>query len=132
MKHPSFAGVIVVGIALVILTACASAAPNSAPAAIEAYFKALVAKNSTAAINASCANWEDDAKQEADAFAAVAPSLSGLSCSVTGTDPDGTLVTCEGVINVTYNNEAQVISLADNGPYLAVEENGEWRMCGYR
>jgi hypothetical protein len=130
MKYSSIVGRIVLG---GILAACASASvgPNSAPAAIETYFKALVAKDPTAAINASCSDWEDDAKQEADAFAAVEPRLDGLACSVAGTDPAGTLVTCEGVIKVTYNNEEQEISLVDRG-YLAVEDGGEWRMCGYR
>lgn len=131
MRYPSVVGCIALGLAAAILAACAGAESSSAPGAIEAYFKALVAKDPTAAINASCSEWEDDAKQESDAFAAVEPTLEGLACSVSGADGDGTLVTCQGVIKVTYDNEQQEISLA-NRTYLAVQDGGEWRMCGYR
>jgi hypothetical protein len=116
---------------MLVLAACASTASNSAHSVIETYLKALVAKDPTAAINASCPDWEDDAKQEADSFAAVEPTLEGLVCSVSGADGSDALVTCEGVIKVTYNNEQQEISLADR-TYLAVQDGGEWRMCGYR
>jgi hypothetical protein len=111
--------------------ACASADTNSAPKAIENYITALVNKDRDAAVNAACADWEDDALLEADSFAAVEPVLEGLACTASGTDGDGTLVTCEGAINVTYNNEQQQLPL-DNRTYLAVEDSGEWRMCGYK
>jgi hypothetical protein len=111
--------------------ACASADTNSAPKAIENYITALVDKDRDAAVNAACADWEDDATLESDSFAAVAPVLNGLACTASGTDGDATLVTCEGAIDVTYNNEVTQLPL-DNRTYLAVEEAGEWRMCGYK
>lgn len=131
MKRSFFVAGIVLGFAIVLLTACASADPNSAATAVEAYIKALVAKDPTGAINASCPAWENDAKLEADSFAAVEPTLEGLACSVSGSDGAETLVACKGVIKVTYNNEQQELSLADR-TYVAVQEGGEWRMCGYK
>ena len=111
--------------------ACASADSNSAPKAVETYIQALIAKDKDAVIGASCSTWEAGAKLEVDSFAAVTPTLEGLSCSDSGSDGDGKLVTCKGVIKVTYNNEQQELSL-EGRTYMAVQEGGEWRMCGYK
>ncbi|MBM4422686.1 MAG: hypothetical protein FJ030_04755 [Chloroflexi bacterium] len=111
------------------LAACASG--NTAPQAIEAYLTAIVAKDSNAVINASCSTWEESAKLELDSFAAVTPTLEGLACEAAGTDGDFTLVTCKGKIKVTYNNELQELPL-EGRTYLAAQDGGEWRMCGYK
>jgi len=121
---------LLLGIAI-FFAACAGSDTNTAPQAIEAYLTALVNKDSDAVINAACADWEDKAKLEIDSFAAVTPVLDGLACTDSGADADGTLVTCVGVIKVTYNNEQQELPL-EGRTYLAVEEGGEWRMCGYK
>jgi hypothetical protein len=115
----------------VAFAACASSDSSGAPEAIEAYYTALINKDTDGVINASCAAWEESAKQDVDSFAAVTPALEGLACTQSGTDPDGALVTCQGVIKVTYNNEQQELPL-EGRTYLAVEEGGEWRMCGYK
>ncbi len=120
-----------VGVIVIALAACASANPNNAPQAIEAYFKALVAKDVDGVINAACAQWEDEAKMEVDSFGAVAPTLEGLSCSLSSTDGQTTLVACQGVIKATYNNEQQELPL-EGRTYVAVLDGGEWRMCGYK
>jgi hypothetical protein len=113
------------------LAACASSNAGSAPQAIEAYIKALVAKDKDAVVAAACAKYEENAKLEADSFAAVTPTLDGLSCSESGKDGDSVLVACKGSINVTYNNEVQALPLAGR-TYVATQDNGEWRMCGYQ
>ncbi len=117
--------------AVVALAACASADANSAPKAVEAYLEALVAKDSDAVINASCPVWEENAKLEIDSFAAVTPTLEALACEAAGTDGEYTRVTCRGVIKVTYNNEQQELPL-EGRTFLAAQDGGEWRMCGYK
>ncbi len=119
------------GIALLALSACASSNAGNAARAIEAYIKALVAKNPDAVVAAACASYEEQAKLEADSFAAVEPSLDGLACTETGSQGDSKLVTCKGSIKVTYNNEQQSIPL-NARTYVAKQDNGEWRMCGYQ
>lgn len=119
------------GIALLALSACASSNAGNAAGAIEAYIKALVAKNPDAVVAAACASYEEQAKLEADSFAAVEPSLDGLACTETGSQGDSKLVTCKGSIKVTYNNEQQSIPL-NARTYVAKQDNGEWRMCGYQ
>lgn len=119
------------GIVSLVLAACASSNAGSAPQAIEAYIKALVAKDKDAVVAAACAKYEESAKLEADSFAAVTPTLDGLSCTETGKSGDSTLVACKGVIKVTYNNENQELPLAGR-TYVASQDNGEWRMCGYQ
>ncbi len=117
--------------ACLVAAACASGDTNTAPKAVENYLTALVSKDRDAAVTAACAAWENDASLEVDSFAAVEPTLDGMACTISGTDGDTTLVNCTGAIKVTYNNEQQELSL-ENRTFLAVEEAGEWRMCGYR
>lgn len=119
----------VVLFAAAALAACAGG--NSAPQAVEAYIEGLAAKDANAVIGASCPAWEENAKIEVDSFAAVTPTLEGLACEEAGVDGIYRLVTCKGKIKVTYNNEQQELSL-EGRTYLAAQDGGEWRMCGYQ
>lgn len=68
---------------------------------------------------------------ELDSFQAIATRLDGLSCAVTGTDQDTTLVKCQGKILATYNNEDQKFDLSVR-TYQVVNQGGEFLVCGYR
>jgi hypothetical protein len=114
-----------------ILTACASQTASGAPAAIATYFQSLAAKDQNQLVNASCAAWETNALQELRTFDAVTITLEDLNCQESGVDGETTLVSCSGKIVANYGNEVLEINLADRG-YQAIEEGGEWRMCGYR
>lgn len=119
------------GIVALLFAACASSDSSSAPKAIEAYIRALVAKNQDQVVGAACAAYEEQAKLEYDSFAAVEPRLENLACTEAGTDGDNKLVTCQGVIKVAYNGEDQELAL-EGRTYIAAQDNGEWRMCGYK
>ena len=81
-------------------------------------------------ISLSCADWEQNARLEFDAFAGVQTELGDLQCTSSGKDGDVTLVTCTGEILATYGNEQQNFDLGGID-YRVVQEAGEWRMCGY-
>jgi outer membrane murein-binding lipoprotein Lpp len=116
----------------VLLAACSgSAKANNAAAAVQAYEQALVSKDADMLSNLSCAAWEADAKTELDSFAAVSVKLVEPNCQESGTDGDYTLVSCSGKIVANYNGENLEINLGDR-IYKAIQEDGEWRMCGYR
>ena len=51
--------------------------------------------------------------------------------TASATDAAGTTVNCQGQILATYGNEVQTFELSERA-YLAREEAGDWRMCGYR
>lgn len=104
---------------------------GGAPGAVEAYYQALVAKDSERLATLSCADWEDDARTELESFGAVKTSLESMQCEQSGADGELALVACSGKISADYNGEILEINLADR-TYLAREEGGEWRMCGYR
>jgi len=112
-----------------ILAGCAH--KNNPASAIEAYIQALVAKDANKLTSLSCANWEGQAQVELDSFASVGTTLNGLKCQEKSQDGSYTLVTCEGKIIADYNGEKQEINLADR-IYKAIQEGGEWRMCGYQ
>ncbi|MGB2897429.1 MAG: hypothetical protein WBB65_14855 [Anaerolineales bacterium] len=110
------------------LTACTQ--QGSAEDAIEAYLDALVSKDVIRAVNKSCLDWEEGAHAEASSFEAVIVRLDGLACSPSDAGDDRTLVDCEGKIIANYGGEDQDILLSQR-TYLAVLEDGEWKMCGY-
>jgi hypothetical protein len=118
-------------VGLLILAGCSSTNQNGAAKAVEGYLQAVVAKDANKVTSLSCADWESGAQLEVDSFSAVTAKMNDLSCKVTGTSGKFTLVGCTGNIITTYNNEDQEINLAGR-VYLAVQENSEWRMCGYK
>jgi len=114
------------------LAACGSGAKTNTPAAaVEAYLNALVTKDANRLVNLSCTNWEAQAKQELDSFAAVQPSLKDLACQESSKEGNTSLVKCSGKIVANYNGEDVDIKL-DDRLFQATDEGGEWRMCGYR
>ena len=122
---------IVVIVANLFLSACASKEDNAPAKAVEAYLNALVTKDSDRLTTLSCGDWEDDALLELDSFQAVTTKLDGLACTQTGTDGDTALVLCKGKIIATYNNEDQDLDLSVR-TYQVVQDGGDWVVCGTR
>jgi hypothetical protein len=116
---------------LLALSACNGASgSDGAPAAVEGYLQALVAKNENQMINLSCAAWEAQAKQEFNSFSAVELKLENLDCQETGQQGEYTLVTCSGSMIASYGAEDLQIDVAERN-YQLIQEGGEWRVCGY-
>jgi hypothetical protein len=66
-----------------------------------------------------------------DSLTAVGSKIEDLSCAETGQEGDNIFISCTGIIALDYGGEAQQIDLS-NRTYIARQEAGEWRMCGYR
>lgn len=110
-----------------------SCAESSNPAkAVEDYLKALVEKDRDRYAAVICAAWEADAMLEFDSFGAVEASLQEVSCAKGETDGQYTLVNCSGQIQVIYDSEDTRAIALDRMIYQLVQEDGEWRVCGYR
>lgn len=101
-----------------------------APAAVEGYLQALVAKDENQMINLSCAAWEAQAKQEFNSFSAVELKLENLECQTTGQQGEYTLVSCSGSMIASYGAEDLQIDVAERN-YQLIQEGGDWRVCGY-
>jgi hypothetical protein len=114
-----------------MVVTCQKSQGSNASSVVAEYFKALVAKDSTRAVNLSCAAWEEQAQIDADTFAINPATAEDIQCKVTGKDGDTSLVACTGKLVLDYNGEKQEINLADR-TYRVVQEGGEWRMCGYK
>lgn len=114
-----------------LLTACGTTASGDPAAAIEAYLTALVEKDLDGMVSHACAAWESTAQVENQAYYGVEARLEGLACTVTGSEGEATVVSCEGNIIATYSGEDTPLPL-NVRQYLSVEEGGEWRMCGYK
>jgi len=113
-----------------LLGAC-SGGTQPAAKAVEDYVNALVAKNADRLSALSCANWESSALTEMDSFQAVQIRLEGLACTVSGTDGANTLVSCQGKIIASYNNEDQTFDLSLR-TYQVVQQGGNYLVCGYK
>jgi hypothetical protein len=112
-----------------MLAACAGG--SDAPAqTVLLYHEALVAKDQDQLINYACADWETSALLELDSFVSVETELVDASCQTVSEDGDTAQVTCEGSITATYNGEARDFPLSGR-TFLVVQENNEWRLCGY-
>lgn len=115
-----------------LLVACGAGGSDAEAArAIESYLGALTTQQPEQIVTLSCAAWEEDALAEIDAWATVETSLKDLACQASGDDGDAKLVTCAGSIQATYGNEIQQFDLSAR-TFRAVNEGGEWRMCGYQ
>ena len=111
------------------LSACAET--QDAPAqAVQLYYQALADKNQEELINYACAEYEMQAYLELDSFVSVETELVDAACQTVSEDGDTALVTCEGAITATYNGEAREFPLSGR-TYTVVNENNEWRLCGY-
>lgn len=113
-----------------ILIAGCNAGQNDAAQTIEAYIKALSNRDSVRISNLSCSDWEQSALLEIDSLTAVGSKVVDLSCTQTGQTGEDTYVSCTGMLSLEYNGEAQQIDLSTR-TYIARQEDGEWRMCGY-
>ncbi len=136
-KHLWAAAVLVISLAL-ILSACGGSGSTAttsvsspAAAAVENYLKALVVKDAAKISNLSCKAFEQQALLEMDGFQAVKAELEGVSCKDAGTDGGATLVGCTGKIVLTYNTEKQSLDVSRQ-TYKAIQEGGDWRVCGYK
>ena len=122
------------GIVLVLslffwLVGCSSG--GTAEDGVLSYFQALTSKDADKLALSSCADWEAQALTELESLGAVQVSLESPACRQEGKEGDYTLVSCTGKIIANYGNEVLEIDLADR-TYLASNEGGDWRMCGYR
>jgi hypothetical protein len=78
-----------------------------------------------------CGEWEEEALIELDSLRAVTARLDNVSCTQTGTDGETALVKCSGKLITTYNEEDQELDLS-GVTYQAVQEDGDWLVCGTR
>lgn len=118
---------------VLLLTACSSSTGGDAgaPKAVEDYLSALVSQDSDRISTLSCADWEETALLELDSFQGVTARVDSPACAQSGTEGDSTLVTCQGKIIATYNNEDQELPL-NTRVFKVVEEGGDWLVCGYQ
>ena len=114
----------------VLLASCQSGDKAGAAGAIEKYLQARVMSDVNQMTLLSCPVWEAQARVEAASFQSMNARLEGVSCEAGVESANGTPVTCQGKIVTTYQGEAREWSVSDH-PYLAVQQDGEWRMCGY-
>jgi hypothetical protein len=122
---------IVLGIAALLLTACAAKAADPAAKAVEDYLNALVSKDASALSALSCAGWESDALMELDSLQAVTARLEGVSCKTVGSSGTSSDVNCQGNIMATYNGEDQALDLSVR-TYVVNQEGGNYLVCGIR
>ena len=129
-KNTRYFYMTIIGILFSIVLNSCNTNQNDPAQAIEAYIQALSEKDSVKISNLSCADWEQNALLEVDSLTAVGSKVEDLSCEQTGQDGTDTYVSCTGTLALDYNGEAQQIDLSTR-TYIAIQEDAEWRMCGY-
>ena len=116
----------------VLLPACGGASPEqSAAAAVQSYWQAMVDRDLDKVVELSCAGWETQARTEFNSFSAVKLALDHVACQPAGQAGPVVQVTCTGAIIANYGAEDLTIDIAGR-TYKVENEGGEWRMCGYQ
>lgn len=131
MKFSAYLPVVIMLLAGAALAACNSSSQPGPVSAVESYQNALIAGDVDQLVDASCADWEAQARLELDSFTAVTTQLENRICQEAGMDGEIALVTCTGILKANYGAEVLEIDLADRA-YQVIYEGEEWRMCGYR
>ncbi len=112
-----------------LISACGKSDAGDPAKAVEAYWQALIAKDSAKLSSLSCSDFEQEALNTLDSFQSVSVTISGLGCTTASTENDSATVNCSGTITASYGTENLTLNLADHA-YSAVKEGGDWRMCG--
>lgn len=111
------------------LSACSSSV-SSPDAAVEAYLQAVVTTDAVAAVNASCAAWEQQAVLESAAYEGVETRLENLDCQVVSQDGESAQVSCTGQIVYSYAGGEDQVDELGGRLFSVVVEGGEWKLCG--
>ena len=114
---------------LIFLLGCST---KSDPAqSVSEYLSSLVNQNADGAVAVSCADWEENARLETDSFLSVDAILNNVTCQTIMEGDTEAEVTCNGMIDMTYNEEVRSIDLSLR-TYTLIYQSGEWRVCGYK
>jgi hypothetical protein len=108
----------------------ATATPDPAVVTVLAYLDARARTDLATATNLSCKSWKSKAATEVTSFRSMNAKLVGVTCRVTGTAGDYTLVGCAGKMVTTYGAETRDWDLS-TFVYQVISEDGLWKMCGY-
>lgn len=131
MKKSRTVFVVVIMIIFTIVLISCNQSQDGASKAIQDYIQALSNKDAVKISNLSCKDWEQSALLEIDSLTSVGSKVSDLACQQSGQDSTDIYVSCTGTLDLDYNGEAQQIDLSTR-TYIVRQEDGEWRMCGYR
>lgn len=112
------------------LVACSSQSDRPARV-VESYYQALINKNENQMLSFVCSQWESQARNDYQSFAAVTAELKDLQCSVKEFSENSASVVCRGLIIANYGNEILEIDLSRFN-FDLIQEAGDWRLCGYR
>jgi hypothetical protein len=120
--------ILLLSISILFISCGSSGTP---PQVVESYLQARMKADANAMVGLACANWENQAKIEANSFKNLSPRLEGLSCAESGNDANASFVTCQGKIITNYGAEVREFNLADRA-FKLQQENNAWRVCGYK
>ncbi len=111
-----------------VVMAVAGCSSQSDPSSVVVeYWSARVAADASRMQQLSCAGWEAQALIQARSFEAMNAQLEDVTCQAVNQSDNQSRVDCEGRIVTSYNGENREWELT---PYLLVQEQGEWRICG--
>ena len=116
-----------------IIAGCAqeSSDPEAPAKAIEKYLEARISKDTELFAGTFCADFESDALIEFDSFGELESTLEDMTCKVDNISDATASVTCTGSLSTVYNGETRRPLDLARLPYVASQEDGEWKMCGY-
>jgi len=104
---------------------------DSPTTAVQSYLNARVDADQSKIAALTCKDQEGLAEAEAASFKSLDAKLDNVACTQTGTDSGFTIVACTGNIMTTYNGETTPRPLAGKN-FKTIQEDGQWKVCGYQ
>ena len=124
--------ILLITLALAIAGCAQDSSDPQAPAkAVEKYLEARISKDAEAFAGTFCSDFESDALIEFDSFGELETTLEDMVCEAGNVSDGSASVTCTGSVHTVYNGEARKPLDLARFPYIATQEDGEWKMCGY-
>jgi hypothetical protein len=123
----------IVPLLLLFISGCSQVNQTDNAAALDtlsSYLQAFTDKNEARLSSLVCSAWSSDSFLEYDSFQGVKTQLEGLSCKASAGEDGAVLVSCQGKILASYQNEAQEFNLCKR-VYRLEKIGADWVVCGY-
>ena len=119
-------------ITILVMTGCSGSGNSSdAAKAAENYLRTRVMGDEGKLAALGCKARESDIRGEALSFGGMKADIQSLSCNQAGTEGEFTIVSCQGKMVTTYAGETRDWDLGARSLKMA-QEDGAWKMCGYK
>jgi hypothetical protein len=118
-------------VTILVIAGCGGSSAGDPAQAAENYLRTRVAGDEGKLVALGCKARESDVRGEALSFGGMKANIESLTCKQAGTEGEFAVVSCVGKMVTTYAGETRDWDLGARSLKM-VQEDGAWKMCGYK